>query len=235
MPKPSEAEALTALRQQLPDATEAERLRFLRARDGNVTKAAQMLGAYLDWREATLPLPEGAATLGHGLLKEWVCFLDEVKSRDSSKVLLVQAARCVPEACTNEQHAAAVASLLDQHLARDLEARVSIIIDVGGISGARNASPKLLFPVIRELNRVLGQNFPERVSRLLIYPVPWTLRSIWVAVRTFLDKATADKAKLFAGDANGGRVPPELDAWIVLGSIRSSVLAQKMMIDAVPC
>eukprot|EP00326_Haptolina_ericina_P042400 CAMPEP_0181258540 /NCGR_PEP_ID=MMETSP1096-20121128/50832_1 /TAXON_ID=156174 ORGANISM="Chrysochromulina ericina, Strain CCMP281" /NCGR_SAMPLE_ID=MMETSP1096 /ASSEMBLY_ACC=CAM_ASM_000453 /LENGTH=228 /DNA_ID=CAMNT_0023356931 /DNA_START=1 /DNA_END=688 /DNA_ORIENTATION=+ len=112
---------------------------------------------------------------------------------DGTPVVLTLAALCDADAGSPAQYALAAGILLDDHLPRDAEQYVTIVVDVGGVKGGANQTPKRLIPIIRELSRVLSSNFPERVRRIIIFPVPFALRSIWVAVKLFLDPVTASK------------------------------------------
>ena len=44
-------------------------------------------------------------------------------------------------------------------------------------------------------------NFPERLHRLVIYPVPWVASAVWYAASALLDERTADKAQMLSGPA----------------------------------
>ena len=50
-------------------------------------------------------------------------------------------------------------------------------------------------------SKVLSDNYPERLKRLVLYPFPWWARTIWSMVGVFLDKRTAEKVVLLSGDS----------------------------------
>ena len=49
----------------------------------------------------------------------------------------------------------------------------------------------------------MGDNFPERLKKLAIYPFPWYGRAIWAVVRVFVEKRTQDKVFLIPHSGKG--------------------------------
>ena len=178
-----------------PDSPLAERQRFLTARKGDAHAAAKMLQRHLEWRAASLPLPATAPIFGREL-PEWIVPLHECK--DGTKLLLALPATCDLALGSASEYAAAAASLLDAIMPRESMDRITILIDVDGVPGGACHTPLRLLPLIRELVVVLAGNFPERVERILVYPVPFALRWVWSTVQGFIDPVTASKVKLFA-------------------------------------
>merc|ERR1712087_20291 len=114
----------------------------------------------------------------------------------------------------------AVAALLDERLPHSGYDRVTILVDVSGVKGGHNAPPQKYLSLCREMNSTLGTNFPERVSRLIVYPVPWLMRTVWALFSAFLDPATANKAVLLAADESERRYPLELNTHVDLEACR---------------
>ena len=52
----------------------------------------------------------------------------------------------------------------------------------------------------------LAPNFPERLHRLVVFPVPYLATTIWSAASAFLDERTAAKVQLLSGYAR--RIDP---------------------------
>ena len=119
--------------------------------------------------------------------------------------------------------ALAAAALLEGILDRESECGVTIVVDVGRVAGGKNARPYTLMPVIRGLSGLLSVNYPERLRRLVIFPVPRSLMFIWSAVRLLLDPVTAAKAVLLAGGEDSGRGcrydPEQLGRFIDLATL----------------
>lgn len=67
----------------------------------------------------------------------------------------------------------------------------------------------------RELAKSLECNFPERLQRLVVYPVPSMAMWVWRVVQQFLDPNTRDKVTLLTGSAKrGSPCPKELAAYV---------------------
>ena len=58
------------------------------------------------------------------------------------------------------------------------------------------------------LCKVLSDNYPERLRKLVIFPFPWYGRAIWGVVKVFVDKRTQDKILLISSSGTG--IPAEL-------------------------
>lgn len=158
--------AMKEMQSLFPDSPQAERARFLRARNESASEAAAMLRAHLDWRAEHLPPPPGTPLFGNGL-PPWILLNDSmgIRGLDGTPVVLTLAAMADAEVATPAQYAHATAVLLDHFLPRDEEQLITMIVDVGGIHpGGTNSSVSKLYPIIRELSRVLAPNFPERVK-----------------------------------------------------------------------
>mmetsp|Transcript_20201 Transcript_20201/g.51861 ORF Transcript_20201/g.51861 Transcript_20201/m.51861 type:complete len:152 (-) Transcript_20201:186-641(-) len=134
---------------------------------------------------------------------------------------------CDPSAGTPAQYAYAAAVLLEQNFSRDREQLMTVVVDVGGVhpDGA-NAPVNKLMSYIKELSSLLSANYPERVKRIVIFPVPLVVRGIWSAVKLFLDPVTAEKAVLLSGGdpKKGIRYPAELGKYIDMSSLKPGPL-----------
>jgi hypothetical protein len=194
---------------EFSDTTPEERRRFLRARKGDEKAAANQLRNHLKWRAASLPLPDGAARFG-APLPPWI-FVDGVSSADGTPLFFALGSMYDGSLGTAAEYILATAAVLDAHLPRDSETKITLLIDVRGNKGWPNPPPGVLFPYIRAAGAVLGANFPERLARAIIFPVPWVARAIWAAARVLLDPDTASKFVLLGGgDGAGDPVPTGL-------------------------
>lgn len=193
-------EALLAqMEARCPTSTHAERCRFLRARKNNVKAATTLLENHHAWRSKHLPIPATGKRLGRGLTK-WI-FVPPGAPRavDGTRVIVALPALCDPQLGTPEEYAIAIGELLDSQLERGREELWTIVVDVAGVSGGANATPYALMKVNRALASLLSVNFPERLARLVAYPVPGVLRHFWHMIKLFLDPATAAKVVLLPG------------------------------------
>lgn len=116
-------------------ATDAERVRFLRARKGDLAAASSMLSKYLEWRKTTLPLPAEHPRLG-AELPPWVMWHGQ--ARDATPVVFIQGAMYDPDAGTIQQYANATAEVLDAGLPRDSLTKTTVLVDCRGEEGAQH-------------------------------------------------------------------------------------------------
>jgi len=196
----------------LADATDAERRRFLTARKQDVGAATTMLQRYLAWRRSTLPLAEGEPRLGEELLP-WMRF--HGRARDQTRIVHMQGAMYDPTAATPQQWAHATAQEFDSNICRDSMEKVSLLVDVRGDEAWPNRPGRQFVPVVRAVSKVLGDNFPERLHRLVVYPVPWAGVAVWKACQPFVDTTTAQKVVLIHGPSKrGAPCPPELGEYV---------------------
>jgi hypothetical protein len=87
------------------------------------------------------------------------------------------------------------------------------VLDLEGFSVSRHFSPcvRAVFPV---LSAVDNANFPEHLGSMVILNAPALFRSVWAAVRPFLDARTIRKIVVVGGGeaarvALGALIPPE--------------------------
>jgi len=83
-----------------------------------------------------------------------------------------------------------------------------VIYDARGLSPRRNLD--LVF--VRELTDALSSHFPERVNRIVVINVHWTMQAFWVAVSPLLHPATKQRMTFCGSDFQGqleGLVGPD--------------------------
>lgn len=185
-------------------ATEAEWRRFRAARPGDEEAAREMLSTHLAWRRRCLPLPECAPRIGGGL-PDFAALLGS-RTRDGFRVLHVSAAMYDSSAGSHDEYALAFAALFEEFLQPDSEEKFTVVIDTRGGEGFANPRPWSALPWLRVLSSTLSANFPERLNKLIVVPVPWVASTVWSAVSAFLDQRTSDKVSLLSGPA--GRTEP---------------------------
>jgi hypothetical protein len=78
--------------------------------------------------------------------------------------------------------------------------QITVLIHSAHVPGAPNAPPDMDF--IKLFVKVLSNNYPERLKRLIIYPFPWYGRAIWSVVRMFVDPRSQDKVLLLSSSSS---------------------------------
>ena len=77
-----------------------------------------------------------------------------------------------------------------------------VLVDARGGEGWPNPKPWSILPWVRTLVPTLTANFPERLARLVIYPVPWVATAVWSAASSLLDERTSAKCQMISGAAD---------------------------------
>eukprot|EP00668_Euglena_longa_P002318 GGOE01002674.1.p1 GENE.GGOE01002674.1~~GGOE01002674.1.p1 ORF type:complete len:307 (+),score=65.20 GGOE01002674.1:47-922(+) len=207
---PEESKHLAKLQAKFPTSPEEELLRFCRARPKSSSDAIKMYSEYLKWRSGP-GSPESLAQSAAVVPSEWVrqCGV----ARDGTIAAYCQGARYDP-AIEPERYVHCCAHLIDQAVNADDLKRITILIDTRGGPGWPNPSPKAMVGFFRLASQVLNANYPERAQRLIIYPIPSALVSMWNIFSFMLDSVTRNKFIMLSSD--GGHCPPKLFDYIAL-------------------
>jgi len=212
----SEDSAPAAIRDDFPDAAPSELHRFCRARPDSSDEASEMYRSHLQWRQgpgakekllqAALDIPpKYIRPAGHAL--------------DNTPILFVQGALYDPEV-EPDKYMLACAHALDSMLSADDDRKVTILIDVRPGEGWKNVSAHKMMPFFRLACKVLPNNYPERVQKVVIYPMPGIVGLLWSTVRCLLPLETRKKFHVLSGSASvGAPCPPELREVISLADL----------------
>ena len=138
--------------------------------------------------------------------------------KDGSRIFHLVPARLDLTLASAQVYALASALYLDQRLSRHTTEKISLICDVRGGNGWANPTPWSLLPFIRATSSLLGQHFPERLKRFVLFPMPSSAVWIWSTAKKFVDVDTASKVVVVglvgaSGNAND-TVNDELDEFI---------------------
>jgi hypothetical protein len=138
--------------------------------------------------------------------------------KDGSRIFHLVPARLDLTLASAQVYALASALYLDNRLSRHTTEKISLICDVRGGNGWANPTPWSLLPFIRATSSLLGQHFPERLKRFVLFPMPSSAVWIWSTAKKFVDVDTASKVVVVglvgaSGNAND-TVNDELDEFI---------------------
>ncbi len=198
--------AYSEMQRLFPDSDESELVRFLIARKGAVDQAAPMLRAARHWHAVNFPskLKEIIPALRSG------CFFAHGKARDGTPTLYFRGALYDSKVATPMQYALAAAYVIDKALAENQQEAVTVIVHVSRLPDAPNEAADLHF--IKSFVKVLSENYPERLKRLVLYPFPLFGRVVWSIVKVFVDKRSQDKVVLLQG--KDGELPAQLLSYV---------------------
>lgn len=179
-----------------------QRARFVAACGGDEAAGEAMLQEHLRWRASTLPLPAA-----HPELPEWAYF--HGTATDSTRIFFVQGARIDLGKGNPNHYALSAAAAIDSETQQmsTLE-RFTVIVDTRAGAGWANPPIWHIVPVVRECIRVLGANYPERVQRIVIYPLPSAATMVWQAFKLVLG-SYGSKVVLLDGPASRDSPAPE--------------------------
>lgn len=94
-------------------------------------------------------------------------------------------------------------------------------MDCRAEEGWKNPPGRAFIPVVRALSGLLGDNFPERLQRLVIYPMPSFGMAVWRMCVPFIDSTTAKKVVLLPGSSKrGSPCPTELGQYVAYSELR---------------
>lgn len=191
--------------------------RFLIARKGSLEAASSMLKASVNWRREHQHSTEDV----RNALKAKALF-SHSKSKSGTSVIYFRGALYDKSIASTTDYVNAAAHLIDEQFVREVDdnkpSQVCVLIHTAYVEGGVNAPADLGF--IKEFVKVLSDNFPERLERLIIYPFPWYGRAVWSVAKTFIDPRTVDKVLLLAQGPGGEYAcPPKLAEYVDISEV----------------
>ena len=95
---------------------------------------------------------------------------------------------------------ACIVAFFELSLARHEREMVTVLIDLRkGPADWKNIPGHNLVPLARAFNAVFKPYFPERLFKMIVYPMPWYGLAVWNIVSLFLDTKTASKVDILKG------------------------------------
>lgn len=89
---------------------------------------------------------------------------------------------------------------MDELVKSDDDCKVTVLIDARWQEGCQNVPAHSMMPFFQMAASVFPNNFPERLDKVVIYPVPLVVSPLWWGVQSFLDTVTRDKVILLYGE-----------------------------------
>lgn len=217
------------LRAQFPHAATAELRRFCRARPKSTQEAAQMYRKHLAWRReqgSEGNLLKASLAIPQKYIRQAGC------ARDGTLILFVQGAM-YDSSVAPEMYTLACGHALDQMFTAESEEKFTLLIDARPGIGWPNAPAPTMMPFFRLACSVLPDNYPERVKKVVIYPMPSILGQLWRMVSCLLDPTTRDKFQVLSGsDAIGAPCPRELGEVVALEELPLDVQQTHISLSA---
>jgi hypothetical protein len=141
---------------------------------------------------------------------------EHLRDRSGDRILHLLPAQMDPHIAADSTFALCIAFYLERKLGRNSMEQMVVVIDVRGGHGWANPKPGKLIPFIKKVTSITERNFPERLSRSLLFPMPRTAAVLWKMIKMFLDPNTAEKIVVVAGKANNDSPPPykKMEAYV---------------------
>lgn len=103
----------------------------------------------------------------------------------------------------------AFAFFLDRNFYRNSLEKVTILFDVRAGRGWANPAAITMVKFIRTVTRVLESNFPERVEKFVVFPVPRLAQGVFNTIKLLFHSSTANKIVLVSGPAAANAPVPK--------------------------
>jgi hypothetical protein len=107
-----------------------------------------------------------------------------------------------------EIYSLALGLYLDRKQNRESLDLFSVMLDVRGGKGWANPPAYNMMPFIKSAAMLLHQHYPERLDKLIVYPLPRPALWIWHMVKPFLDVSVVSSAHLIGGKDTSASTPP---------------------------
>ena len=212
-------ELIDLMGKEFPRESRRTLARFLIARKGSLELASSMLRAAIEWKKENLNSIEEV----RNALKAKALF-SHSKSRSGTSIIFFRGALYDRSIAATTDYVRAAAHIIEDQFVNEVSenkpSKVTVLIHTAFVEGGINAPADLGF--IKEFVKVLSDNFPERLERLIIYPFPWFGRAIWSMAKTFIDQRTVDKVILLAQGPDGEYAcPPKMSEYVDLAMVPS--------------
>lgn len=107
-----------------------------------------------------------------------------------------------------EVYSLALGLYLDRKQNREALGLFSVMLDVRGGKGWANPPAYNMMPFIKSAATLLHEFYPERLDKLMVYPLPRAALWIWHMVKPFLDASVVSSAHLIGGKDSCTAPPP---------------------------
>ncbi|KAL7548818.1 hypothetical protein ACHAWF_012075 [Thalassiosira exigua] len=134
------------------------------------------------------------------------------RGKDGTRIFHILPARVDFSLATAPTYSLAAALYLDRRLSRFSTERITLLCDLRGGNGWANPTPWSALPFVQSTSSLLGNHYPERLERFVLFPLPKSATWVWSAAQKFLDPNTASKV-LVVSSAEDGCIPEEMDSY----------------------
>jgi hypothetical protein len=202
--KAAEGKLKELMRQDHPLREDSGALhRFLIARRLEVNQAAKMIEAHVTWRAANLPMPMTAEIRQE--LQKGKYYVHGVDGEERP-IIVVRSGRFDPKERDLQTAVNSLVFVIEQAVRKlpDGVSQFAVLYDRTGFSVGKNWD----FELIKGANRVLSDNYPERLGGAYVYPCGMVLYGLWKIISPVLDPRTRQKIRLVTSNEELLRLVP---------------------------
>lgn len=185
----ADAELVALLKRE--NMTPAARCRFLIARELNAEAAYVMIKKRAEWARSTLPIPMCDGVRAE-LNKGKVIATSYTNLKTGCPIVVIRSRFFDPKCRCIEDNVRATIATVERALARSTTECVCVYYDRTGFDITRNLDIELL----REMVRILSDNYPETLSSIYVYPTGGLFKTVWAMVAPLLNKRTQSKVAM---------------------------------------
>jgi CRAL/TRIO domain len=130
-----------------------------------------------------------------------------LKDKTGHRILHLLPAQISKDACI-ESYILTLSFYLERKLHRDNDEQVTLLVDVRSGQGWPNVPASQMITFVRRTTSVLAHQFPNRLHKCIIYPMPRATLIIWTLMQAFMSASLRNLIVLFAGAAEIESPPP---------------------------
>ena len=198
------------LKENVPGQSIGTYVRFLVARQGRVKDSSEMLKNHLKWHDENFPftkLPVERRQAIVRALDTGICF-PYGRAKDGTPVMVFRGAFYNGAVAEPDDYALAFAFAIEETLRGSGQSAITVLANARHAEGATNAPADIKF--VKKLITTLSANFPERLRKTILFPMPWYARIMKSAVSVFMDPRSMAKIAFSGHDVND-RAPEALE------------------------
>lgn len=182
---------------EFPDLSRAEISRFCEARKWDSELVREMLSASVSWRANVCSKEEQDRAWEK--VAPLNVFHKGGKAHDGTPVIYIAGSRFDTTAASALEYTLAATKIMDEIFPSDQLGKFTLVVDGRKWSDAPNASTTELIPIVQDLLVAMQDNFPNRLQKCMLYPVPWWAMPVWSAAKMFMTPKTVKKITVFGG------------------------------------